>query len=148
MSMPSPYIRDYIPQINKWAEKYGLTHDLKGHHVHSHNDIPEDATDMWVDLMSSMGYPERMFYKCFVGDQFRTSTWVDVKMVSFDKSYSDPGLEQDITIFVSKKEMKSLLAAVEYYNEHVSSIKLKEIINGARKFLSGDLSPDERRSYI
>lgn len=148
----TPYITDYINQIESWAEKCGFgLRSTRGNIHTSHTVVPDDTREIIVDLMARLEYPEQIFYEVVFstfGSGVNETGWINIKFVEFGKDYKDKGLEEDITIFVDKNGIESLTASMDFYNRNVGNLKVRNIINEARKFLSGDLSPDERRSYI
>lgn len=135
---------DYIPQMRIWAERHRFSITAPSGNIHTHARVPEDAKELWLELMQAMGYPEHVYYKEATG----SNTWLDIKLVPFYDSKGEPISEGEAALFSSWLGREYIKHAIDFYNENVDSIKLRSIVHAARKFISGDLSPDERRSYL
>lgn len=144
MTTKSLSFRDYIPQMKIWAERHGFSITEPCGNIHTHDRIPEDAKELWLELMEAIGYPEHVYYKEATG----SNTWLDIKLVPFHDPNGKPIPEGESVLFSSWAGREYIKQAIDFYNENAHSIQLRNIVHAARKFLSGDLSPDERRSYL
>lgn len=93
-----------------------------------------------VNLFSLFGSPDKLKSKT---KEFIGRDWITIK-------FCYPTDEEiTITLFLQNSEVVSNVdAAIAWYLSNYEYIKTKVIVHEAKRFLSSDISEDERRCYI